>query len=170
MSGVLNSQINLRLVATGEKVAGVLGTAKDPLTLDYSQFLGSGVGANQASNIFHDQRTLTASSSESLDLAGVLANAFGVTLTFTKIKAIIIHAAPANVNDVLVGGAASNAFVGCFGDVTDVVKVKPGGTFVWIAPDVNGGAVTASTGDLLKVANSSSGSSVVYDVTIIGVD
>ena len=38
------------------------------------------------------------------------------------------------------------------GDVTDIVSVKPGGTFIWIAPDINGGAVTAGTGDLLKVA------------------
>jgi hypothetical protein len=71
---------------------------------------------------------------------------------------------------VLVGGAASNAWLGWVGDVTDVVKVKPGGSFVWIAPDVNGGAVVAATGDFLKVANSSSGTSITYDVIIIGVD
>lgn len=168
-SGVLSTQLQLRINAVGSKAVGI-GTATDPNVLDYSIALSSGTGANQASNTFHDQRTITASSSESLDLAGTLTNAFGVTLTFTKIKAVIIHAAAANVNDVLVGGAASNAWLGWVGDVTDVVKVKPGGTLVWIAPDVNGGAVVASTGDLLKVANSSSGTSIVYDITIIGVD
>lgn len=168
-SGVLTSNFTIKLSASGSKVLG-LGTATDPLISDYSVFLGSGTGANQASNMFHDQRTLTASSTENLDLAGVLTNGFGVTLTFTKIKAIIIHAASTNTNDVLVGGAASNAWVGWVGDATDIVKVKPGGTLIWIAPDVNGGAVVASTGDLLKVANSSSGTSVVYDVVILGID
>lgn len=168
-SGVQNTTIALRLTSTNEKAIG-LSTVKDPMAVDYSIALASGTGANQASNVFHDQRTLTASSSENLDLAGTLTNAFGVTLTFTKIKAVIIHAATTNTNNVQVGGAASNGWIAWVGDATDIISVKPGGTFVWIAPDVNGGAVVAATGDLLKVANSSSGTSVVYDVTIIGVD
>lgn len=168
-SGVQNSTLTLKIVATGDKVLG-LNTAKDRVNKDYSIFLGTGTAANQASNSFHDQRTITASSSENLDLAGVLTNAFGTTLTFTKIKAVIIHAASTNVNDVLVGGAATNAWIGWVGDATDIVKVKPGGTLIWVAPDNIGGAVVAATGDILKVANSSSGTSIVYDIVIIGVD
>jgi hypothetical protein len=33
---------------------------------------------------------------------------------------------------------------------------------------VSGWTVTAATGDLLKILNSSSGSSVVYDIVVIG--
>lgn len=168
-SGVQNTMLSLRISATGEKVQGA-NTAKFPVTLDYSQLLASGTGANQASNVFYDVRTITASSSENLDLAGTLTNAFGVTLTFTKIKAVIIHASSANTNNVQVGGAASNGWVAWVADATDIVSVKPGGTLIWIAPDASGGAVVAATGDILKVANSSSGTSVIYDVTIIGVD
>lgn len=169
MSGTLVSQLVLKVLATGT-LAFDLDTADDPLAKDYTQLLSSGTGANQASNMFHDQRTITASSSENLDLSGVLTNVFGVTLAFTKIKALIIRAAAANVNDVLVGGAASFAWVGMLSDVTDIIKVKPGGTLIWIAPDANGGAVVAATGDILKVANSGSGTSVVYDIIIIGTD
>lgn len=147
-----------------------LNTADDPVAKDYTQNLSNGTGANQASQQWHDQRTLAASASETLDLAGVLTNAFGQTVTFAKIKAMIIHAAPANTNDVLVGGAASNAWLGWVGDVTDIVKVKPGGTLIWVAPDVNGGAVVSGTGDILKVANSSSGTGIVYDIILIGTD
>lgn len=168
-SGTLSTNLTLRVDAMGTKAVGT-GTATDPNSLNYSISLGSGTGANQASNSFHDQRTLTASSSENLDLAGSLTNAFGTTLTFTKIKAIIIHAASSNTNNVLVGGAASNAFVNWVGDATDIITVRPGGTFILVAPDSTAYAVTASTGDILKVANSSSGTSVVYDITIIGVD
>jgi hypothetical protein len=100
----------------------------------------------------------------------VLTNAFGVDADVHQDQGRHHPRGETNTNNVLVGGAASNAWVGWVGDVTDVVKVKPGGTFVWIAPDVNGGAVTAATGDLLKVANSSSGTSITYDVIIIGVD
>ncbi len=147
-----------------------LGGAQDAIALDYSQAFSNGTGAGQASAHWHDQRTLAASATENLDLAGVLTNAFGGVLTFTKIKALVIHAAAGNTNDVLVGGAGSNAWVGAFGTTTDVVKVKPGGTLVLIAPDVNGMAVVATTGDLLKIANSSSGTGVTYDVIVIGTD
>lgn len=171
MSGTMSgAQIVVKVLSTALSSVLGLGTADDPVSKDYTQNLSNGTGANQASQQWHDQRTLTASSTENLDLAGVLVNAFGVVVTFTKIKALIIHASAANTNDVLVGGAASNAWVGWVNDVTDIVKVKPGGTLVWIAPDVNGGAVVTGTGDLLKVANSSSGTSVVYDVIVIGCD
>lgn len=171
MSGIMSgAQIVLKVLSTALSSTLGLGTADDPIIRDYTQNLSNGTGANQASNQWHDQRTLGVSATENLDLSGVLVNAFGVVLIFTKIKALIIHAATTNTNDVLVGGAGANAWLGGFVGTGDVVKVKPGGTFVNIAPDVNGMAVVAATGDLLKIANSAGGSSVVYDVIIIGTD
>jgi len=128
-----------------------------------------GAGANQAKSVFADERTLAASANESLDLAGGLTDVFGNSITFTKIKAIIIQAAAANSNDVLVGGAASNGFTSFVGAADDTIKVKPGGMFMIVAPDANGLAVTAGTGDLLKIANSAGGSGVTYKIIIIGV-
>ena len=69
---------------------------------------------------------------------------------------------------MVVGGAPSNAFVNWVSDATDKIVIKPGGTFALIAPDANGYGVTAATADLLKVANSSSGSAVLYDIMIFG--
>lgn len=133
----------------------------------FAAALTSGTGANQADLMFSDKRTLSASASENLDLAGGLADAFGATLTFATVKAIMIKAAAGNTNDVVVGGAASNAFVGPFGGTTPTVAVKPGGFLLLFAP-ATGWTVTASTGDILKVANSSSGSAVTYDVVLLG--
>jgi hypothetical protein len=65
----------------------------------------NGTGANQANNAFSDERTLNASASENLDLAGVLQNALGASLAFTAVKAILIVADVGNVNNVVVGGA-----------------------------------------------------------------
>ena len=125
-----------------------------------------GVGAGQADKMFSDARSIAASQSQDLDLAGVLTDPLGGTLTFAKVKAIYIKAAATNTNSVVVGGAASNAFVGPWSaDAT--TALPPGGVLLL----VHGGAgwpVTASTGDLLKIANSSSGSAVAYDIIIIG--
>lgn len=128
----------------------------------------AGTGTGKADKLFSDQRTLAASGTENLDLAGVLADPLGATLTFGHVKAIYIHAAAANTNDVCVGGAASNGFVGPFADATDIACVKPGGALLITAPAGAGWAVTASTGDLLKVANSGGTTGVTYDVVIVG--
>lgn len=146
-----------------------IGSVSYPVNYGSTFVLTNGTGANNANQIFTDTRTLTASATEDLDLSGSLVNAFGTTIAFTKIKALIVTAAAANTNDVLVGGATSNQAASFFGDATDVVKVKPGGMIALVAPDANGYSITASTADLLKIANSAGGTSVTYTIVIIGV-
>lgn len=126
-----------------------------------------GTGTNQANNVWSDTRTLASGASENLDLAGVLTGMLGGTATFSCIKALRVRAAAGNTTSLLVGGAASNGFAGCFGDLTDTVKVKPGGEFLWIDPSAAGEAVTAGTGDLLKIANGS-GAAATYTIEILG--
>lgn len=122
----------------------------------------------QASKVFADRRTLAASASEELDLAGSLVDALGATITFTKIRALLIEASSANANTVVVGGAAANAVATLFGDATDTLVVRPGGVALLVAPDTAGYAVTPATGDLLKVANGGAGTAVTYDITVLG--
>lgn len=130
--------------------------------------LTDGSGANQATNCFSDTRVLAASATEALDLSGVLLNAFGQVITFARIKALMIFASAGNANDVLVGGAATNGFVTPFTGATHQNRVKPGGSLIITAPDAIGLLVTAATGDLLQITNGGAGTSVSYDVILIG--
>ncbi|MEU3161973.1 hypothetical protein ACPCAJ_21050 [Streptomyces griseoincarnatus] len=146
-----------------------LGTSKAPQSLKRSMSLGNGTGAGNADRVFSDRRTLAASASEDLDLAGVLLDAFGAAITFARVKGLVIAAAAGNSNNVVVGAASSNAWATLLG-ATHTLTLRPG-AFVAVgtgAADATGYAVTASTGDLLKVANSGAGSSVTYDIHIIG--
>lgn len=145
-----------------------LSTSENALSFTRQINLATGTGAGQADKIWHDERTLTASATENLDLAGTLVDAFGATLTFARIKGLIVYASPANTNNVLVGGAASNGFINWVSDTTDVVVVRPGGLFCLFAPDATAYAVTATTGDLLKMTNSGGTTGVTYDAVIIG--
>lgn len=145
-----------------------LQTASAPGGIKRTYSLTDGAGLGAANRVWTDRRTLAASATENLDLAGVLTDAFGTAITFARIKGIVVAASSANTNNVVVGGAASNGFINWVGDTSDTIIVRPGGLFVLIAPDATGYAVTAATGDILKVANSSSGSSVSYDVALIG--
>ncbi|MER5213699.1 hypothetical protein ABT063_24785 [Streptomyces sp. NPDC002838] len=143
-----------------------LVTGRAPVELLKEISLGSGTGASQADRLFTDRRTLAASASENLDLAGVLSDAFGAALTFAKLKAIVIVAASANTNNVNVSREATNG-VPVFLAAGDGIPVLPGGMFLWVAPGA-GVTVTAGTGDLLTVANSAAGTSVTYDVYLLG--
>lgn len=129
---------------------------------------GDGSGANQITRIFADTRTLAASANEDLDLAGGLTDAIGQTITLARVRGLLIRAAGANTNNVIVGGAASNGWITAFGGATHTITLRPGGILLLAAPDATGYAVTAGTGDLLRIANSSSGTPVSYDIVILG--
>lgn len=144
-----------------------IGEALHNIALSGSQTFDNGTGANQADMIFTDTRTLSASATENLDLAASLTNAFGTTLTFTKVKAILITAATGNTNAVQVTRPASNG-VPLFMAAGDGIALTPGGVFYAAWPDASGVAVTASTGDLITITNSAGGTSVTYNVLIIG--
>ncbi|MFH8717239.1 hypothetical protein [Streptomyces zaomyceticus] len=146
-----------------------LGTSRTPQSLSRSMALASGTGAGKADRVFSDRRTLAASATEDVDLAGTLLDAYGAAITFARIKGIVIAAAAGNTNSVVVGNASSNAWATLLG-ATSTVTLRPG-AFLAVGTgtaDATGYAVTAGTGDLLKIANSGAGTSVAYDIHIIG--
>ena len=162
-------------LAVGAALAGEITAAADlvdvtgKLNKNFATEFVTGVGAGQANLLFADKRTLAASASEELDLdAGALVDPFGGALTFKRVKAIIVRAAPGNTNKVIVGGAAANAFVGPFGAANNTLSLDPGGTLMLVSPTAAGWLVTAATGDLLKVANAAGVSSVDYEIVLIG--
>jgi hypothetical protein len=162
----LTSTLTARIEANYTKVLD-LTTGTTPLDQAKRLTWASGVAINTADLIFSDQRTITASSNEDLDLAGSLTDAYGATLTFARMKALFISAATGNTNNVRVTRPASNG-VPFLLAASDGIDVRPGGFLFIAAPDATAYAVTAGTGDLINVANSSSGTSVTYDVVIIG--
>lgn len=164
----LDTKISLSILATLTSGLDLSTVGTTPLSYPKLIELTSGTGANQADKLWFDQRTLTASATENLDLAGVLTDAFGATVTFARIKLIGVFASSGNTNLVQVGGAASNQFINWVANSSDIVNVRPGGFFLLGAPDATGYAVTAGTGDQLRIANSAGSTSVTYDIVFIG--
>lgn len=163
----LNSKLAVRLDAVLDNALD-LTTATMPLTVERTIRLTNGTGANQADKIWSDTRTLAASATENLDLAGVLLDPLtGATLTFARIKAVIVTASGANTNNVNVIREATNG-VPLFLAAGDGIPVRPGGWIAVGAPDATAYAVTPATGDLLTITNSGAGTSVTYDIVIIG--
>lgn len=147
-----------------------LGNVLASLTKSYGATLTDGVLAGQANELYHKQRTLAASATEDLDLAGAaLLDPLGGTVTLARIKGLVVVAAATNTNNVVVGAAATNPWVGLLG-ATHTVTLRPGAVFAAFAgiTDPTGYVVIAGTGDLLKVANSGGTTSVTYDIIVYG--
>jgi hypothetical protein len=163
----LNTGLRLEVDTSLTKTDGLASASADvPWTYGFQW--PDGTAAGTANRLYQGRRTLAASTTEDLDLAAVLTDSYGVAITFARIRALIVKAAAANTNNVIVGAAASNQFVGPFGAATHTIAVQPDGLFVVTAPGTTAWTVTAGTGDLLKVANSGAGTSVTYDIFLIG--
>lgn len=160
------SNLIVKLAATLSSSAD-LATGKSELDYQKSMPLANGTGADQANQVWHDTRTLADGANETLDLNASLTNQFGESVTFTKLKLILIK--NKGTTTLSVGAAATNQFVAFVGSATDVVKVPGGGMLVLTAPDATGFAVAAGSTDNLKITNAA-GAACDYDIVLIGVN
>lgn len=145
-----------------------IGSLSHNVNYAQSFSFANGTSANQANMMFSDTRTLTASSTENLDLAGGLLDPFGTSIVFTRIKGIVVYANSTNTNNVVLGGDATSTFLTWVGAENDSVVIRPGGMICLVAPDATSYAVTATTGDLLMVSNSAGTTGVTYDIVLFG--
>ena len=162
----LKSRIEL-LIDSELSSALDLVTAVSPLELAVRQDLASGTGAAQADMQWSDTRTLAASATEDIDLAGSLTGPLGSTLTFARVKAVFVRASTANTNAVQVTRPASNG-APLFMAAGDGISLAAGEWFIWVSPTAAGKAVTAATGDLITLTNSAGSTGVTYDIIVIG--
>ena len=154
-------------------------TTKDNSRISHELELSNGTGENQVNQSWHDTRTLSPAGNDDLDLAGVLTNAFGQTVTLTKIKKITIinngaviaaENTPTAGEDLLVGGAAANPVTSLFdGSATAKLPLKSGGALVISAP-LDGYTVTAGSADVLRIAHDGIGvDDINYTIKIEGI-
>ena len=142
-------------------------------TMEAVLSLGMGTTAGNADILWMDERTVASAANDDLDLNGVLANAFGATVSMVEIVGLFIinrsrSGATLNTTNLTVG-AGTNPVTGWLGGTTPTFgPIRPGGFVLFATPDAGGfGVVTASTGDILRIANSS-GAAATYQIAIIG--
>jgi hypothetical protein len=166
----LSATIKLAL-ALAQTASGDIESANSQANPAYAISYSDGAGAGQANVLFTDRRTIAASANESLDLSGALANLLG-SAVFARVKAIVIKAADANPADgkLRVTRPASNgvAFANITAGDSIFPDIAPGGIAIFVDPGATGTAVTAATGDLVNIANTSATAEAVYDIIVIG--
>lgn len=129
--------------------------------------LVDGTGANQYDLAYLAERTVNGASNDDIDVAGVLATALGATITAAEIVAVFIVNEKldnsANSTNLTIGGG-SNPVPGF---ANALAALGPGGIFLQASPGASGLAtVTAGTGDIIRVANSS-GAQAKYVIAIL---
>ncbi len=159
----LNANIRAAISATYSGTG--LAPASATLTAQADIGITSGTGNYQADLMYAATRTLATGATDNLDLSGVLTDPLGTVIAAVEIVAILIRAAAGNTT-ILTVGNGTNPFVGPFGAGAQTVAVPPGGAFQAVNPQA-GWAVTAGTGDILRITNAS-GASATYDIVILG--
>lgn len=167
----LTSKFAVSVDATLTSVLDLM-TVSGKIERPHSVRLTSGTGAGQADKIWTDTRSLTTGASEDLDLAGVLTDPFGATITFARVKGLYVKAADANTTNLTVGANVASSWATLFGPTGasgGTVTLRPGGLFVAVCgvADATGWVVTATTADLLHVVNAA-GATASYDIVIVG--
>jgi hypothetical protein len=165
MAKTLTTKVLLKIVGTYLD-STALDTAQGTISYIFQPTdMASGTAASQADVLWADKRTLDATS-ETLDLAGMLEDAYQDTATFANVRAIYIGNKSTTSGEVLtIGGATASAWAGWVGDSSDTIPIGPSGCHLLYSP-IDGYAVTATTGDLLKVDAGTA--TITYEIIIIG--
>lgn len=144
--------------------SGVLATAQATIGIPKHQAYTNGTGANQANAWYAKTRSLSSSTPETIDLDADLADQYGTTLVFTKIKEIwVINRSSTTVQDLTLTGDVMLAFVG---NATHQAKAAAGGMWHQSSP-IDGFTISSVGQDELTVTPGAY--AINYDLIIIGV-
>lgn len=133
--------------------------------------LVDGTAAGQANIVWADERTVGTGANDDLDLAGVLTSAFGTTIAAAELVALFVingsRSGAANTTNLTIGGG-TNPVTGFLGGTAPTIGPIRPGSFVFLgSSDAAGfGAITAGTGDILRITNSA-GASATYQIAIL---
>lgn len=166
----ISASVEARIRVSGEKTAG-LGNEKVSKLLEHFFQIAEGVGLGQADQIYADERTVAAATTDAIDLSGTLkdifnANVVGVTL----VTVMIVNrnmAGVANTTTLTVGGGA-NPITGLFTGAAHTMPVRPGQAVLFDGSQsaVGLGPIVAATGDILNVVNPA-GAANTYGIVLI---
>lgn len=127
-----------------------------------------GTGLGQVQKVYADDVSVIQSVNTDVDLAGVLTDQFGVALTFTAIKGVLVVAGSANPGNLTVGNV-TNGITSPFGAATHSQIVAPGGWYGNFNPSAAGFTVTAATADLLRIASAATAGTYTFSVYVVGI-
>lgn len=164
----VNASMHIGFTASKSGTVPNIGNSLWAGTIDQTLNFANGTGANQADLVYMAERTIASATTDSIDLNGVLTDAQGATITAVELVALTVMnknaAGTANTTNLVIGGGTTNQIPGFS---TAIATIKPGGMFLYVNPDATGIAtITAATGDILPIVNST-GAAATYQIAAL---
>jgi hypothetical protein len=129
--------------------------------------IADGTGANQANNVFSDERTLAASTPRTWTSPARLPTP-SARRSRSRRQGDPDRRRCGQHERRRGRRSGFERFRRPFADATDKINIGPGDVFLITRRSAAGLPVVAATGDILKIANSGAGSAVTYRIIIIG--
>lgn len=157
---------NLLKIQQTNTTAGISGVVN--LDFDFSDSLADGTGLDQCDLVYGAKAVaLGGSGTNNLDVAGTLSDFYGTTITAVKLKFFYLKNLSTTAGDTITLGNHATAALLLWGAAAHTKTVGPNAVeFMW-EPSLAGIAVTATTGDILKILNDSANANT-YDIAFGG--
>lgn len=165
MTNGVTASIGVRVTATDNQAPPVGGANQQVNLNEIVSFSPGNGGPGLADKLLTFELNIAASGALTIDLSTAV-DAFGVAAALLFVQALYLEADAGNANEIVLGNAGSDPWVGPFDAGTDTQSVKPGGVLLWADP--TGWPVVPSTAMNLKLANSGSGTAVTGTLVIVG--
>jgi hypothetical protein len=145
------------------------GIVSDRSKLEFHTALADGASSNQADKVWHDERTVAASADDDLVLSALPLSLFdnALVIELAKVKAVLlVNLADTDGEDLVVGAAASDEWLGPFGRSGDSLTV-PAGASLLLVNQKSGWPVAAGSADTLRISNAGH-SDIDYKIAVLG--
>lgn len=164
MASTVKTDFSVTLKAKEEEVCD-LGTSRLTHTFAWSEFFAAGATASKFDRVYSDSATAAASAATYDVLGGLNSVLTGDPGSFVTLTGILIRNKSTTSTEILSIGGGSNPIAGLWGAGGDLIKLGPGGTFVWLDP-VDGVTPVAGTGDILQIDPGAD--TIAFDLVLLG--
>jgi len=152
-------------------------TSKAALAREFNLAFDDGTGEDEVDLVWFDSISLAAGADTDIDLSGSLTDPWGDSVSFAKIRGLFIKNASTTDAEIQFGGGdggdGTNAWdtwiTSTAADGSEAVKVPPGWTWGAAHTGTGGYAVTANTGDILRIKNNDGALAAIVEVVILGI-
>lgn len=145
----IDGVVSVSFTANDRRTVGINTNANLPVNSQPAITFTNGSGAGQAAVLYQGSLNLSGGALN-VDLNGVLTDSYGSTVSLVRVKAIYVQNNSTS-NSMTFGAAGSNPWVGLLNS-TGTFTLPAGAFALFATPDATGFTVTASTGDIFKVA------------------
>ena len=162
MAATLEAKSEYRLSGLYQAAADITQPG-DPIAINRLQSWSNGVSSNQADLMFRATKSVAAAPLN-IDLAGIEKDQFGTTLTFVRVRELVIVNKSTNAADVL--ELSGNFFATqVLGGTSPKLKLGPSGILVLRNP-LDGYGVAAGTNDIITVDPGAK--TISFEIIILG--